>query len=145
MDDILLIFMNTAMLNASSIRFRQLIDVSDWRHRIPQWGHKQFWTWIRIKIFFYPSMHFQAIVSSKSLILKRNSALVYSFVVLQNFAILIFPLIFLNATCHFLSFQTRYFCLVLDSNCKFWHFDTSQFLVFCYRFTSKWQNFCNKI
>ena len=52
-----------------------------------------------------------------------------------------FPLIFLNATCHFLSFQTRYFCLVLDSNCKFWHFDTSQFLVFCYRFTSKWQNF----
>ena len=78
------------MLNASSIRFRQLIDVSDWRHRIPQWGHKQFWIWIRIKYFFYPSLHFQAIVSSKSLILKRNSALVYSFIFFQNFAILIF-------------------------------------------------------
>ena len=52
LDDILLIFMNTAMLNASSIRFRQLIDVSDWRHRIPQLGHNQFELEFALKYFF---------------------------------------------------------------------------------------------
>ena len=94
--------------------------------------------------FFNPSMHFQAMVSSKYLIVKRNSVLVthpkfyhpffHWYIWMQSTLSECYP-------CHFLSFLTRYFCLILDSNCKFWQFDTSQFLFFCYRFTCKWQNF----
>ena len=97
MDDILLIFMNTAMLNASSIRFRQLIDVSDWRHRIPQWGHKQFWIWICIKIFFL----FIYAFSSHSIFKISNSKEEFSIGLLiyflPKFCHPYFPLIFLNA------------------------------------------------
>ena len=97
-----------------------------------------------LKYFFYPSIHFQAIVSSKSLILKRNSALDYSFIVLQNFAILIFHWYFWMLPVTFWAFKPDIFAWYLIQIVSF---DTltllsSWFFVIDLRLNGK--TFCNQ-